>query len=193
MIKIKTTNNTLTDIGEVYVKTSPTTLAKISAIYVKTTANALERIYSSAPPPLVAPTITNVYSEGSVVYIEYTPNSNGDVVELRFDEYAWNGAHTCSSSWTPAEEYAQGGFNAYGCTETICVHARSVRDSEYSDETSHEYYLGLSDHTPWYTSNNDGKHYIHCDVCGEDLGEGYCMDHDYNGDGHCDHCGHELV
>lgn len=44
MIKIKTANNTLTDIGEVYVKTSPTTLAKIAEGYQVVSVNGAKRL-----------------------------------------------------------------------------------------------------------------------------------------------------
>lgn len=44
MIKVKTTNNTLTDIGEIYVKTSPTTLAKIAEGYQVVSVNGAKRL-----------------------------------------------------------------------------------------------------------------------------------------------------
>lgn len=190
MIKVKTAENTLTNIAEVYAKTSAGVLAPIAEVYQVVEQDGkkvLEKVYSSAPPALTPPTITDVYSEGSTVYVKYEPNANGDAVEFRFDEYAANGTQTHVGTWRDSEV-----FGAYGCTEYVHVYARSVRDGENSDETFYEYYLGMSDHSLHYTSNNDGVHYIRCDVCGEDLGEGYCMDHDKNGDGVCDLCGGEA-
>ena len=147
MLKVKTTENTLASIEEVYTKTAEGKLVQAAEIYVKTSDNTLGLIYSGKiPPPQELFVEWAYYEDFDEAYFvaNATPNKEGDRVQYAC-EYTHLEGYSDSIDWEDEFEHS---FDTYqynvdgdtGITN-LTIYARSVRGEKVSEPISwHEYW-----------------------------------------------------
>lgn len=165
MIKIKTANNTLTDIGEVYVKTSPTTLAKIAEGYQVVSVNGAKRLI-----PIFLSECKHNYEISDE--LSYGPSCTED----GYNVYVCS---KCGDKYSELYEYAHG----HNYVDGFC---------EYCDEPDPDYIPDISCDHEGYDPDTGmcracGEPCGHFSATLEDL-ETYWVDES----GYCTTCGYRV-
>ena len=165
MIKVKTADNVLTDVSEIYIKTSENALTKIAEGYQVVSVNGEKR--------LIPVFLSECKHDWVVVY--YNPSS------CVSDEYWEYQCSKCLETYTEYGEFATGHEwdpdtgSCYNCGES-CIH------EHYGTRTEEV--------TPHCTEILTQA--VYCDNCGYIVGEGYVdpVGHDFDPDtGLCRRCG----
>ena len=194
MIKVKTTNNTLVDIADVYVKTGTNVLTKIKEGYQVVEENGVR---------VLTPIYTSECSHNYVAIESHDPTCTED-------GYTIYQCTKCGDTYTESGEPAHGhsyeyvshqaaGYHEWHCTEC----GESGTDSCWDYENGfcicgtdlsmiHQDGADMCYDTS-YVPNAGGTHTVYCE-CGRKLRTENCdADVEENGYTYCSKCGQEVV
>ena len=170
MLKVKTTENTLAGIEEVYTKTADGKLVQAAEIYVKTAEDTLDLIFTGEIPPPKEIKVEEWWGgydpneeyeeeepydgEWCEFHVKFVPNDEGDKIEFQFlTEKGYGGGswgpQPPTEYWQQGNSYVEGydmanSYKDVTGVNAVTIYARSVRDGKTSKPISwYEPYGGV--------------------------------------------------